>query len=81
MELSRCIGTLKILMLSEITFASKSFMTSQCKRQLIRHIFLQALGRDGIQTKVREAFESSELVWKKISKYPCLRLLVREKLI
>ncbi|GFG32848.1 hypothetical protein Cfor_06346 [Coptotermes formosanus] len=36
---------------------------------------LQALGRDGIQAKVREAFESSELVWKKISKYPCLRLL------
>jgi len=45
----------------------------------MRHFSLQALGRDGIQTKVREAFESSELVWQKISKYPCLRRLVSEK--
>ncbi|PSN50728.1 Pyridoxal-dependent decarboxylase domain-containing protein 1 [Blattella germanica] len=39
---------------------------------------LQALGRDGVQTKVREAFESSEQMWKKISKYPCLRLLSQQ---
>ncbi|KDR24299.1 putative pyridoxal-dependent decarboxylase domain-containing protein 2 [Zootermopsis nevadensis] len=39
---------------------------------------LQALGRDGVQSKVREAFESSELIWKKISKYPCLRLLSQQ---
>ncbi|PNF17326.1 hypothetical protein B7P43_G04987 [Cryptotermes secundus] len=39
---------------------------------------LQSLGRDGIQTKIREAFESSELIWKKISKYTCLRLLSQQ---
>ncbi|XP_046402457.1 pyridoxal-dependent decarboxylase domain-containing protein 1 isoform X2 [Ischnura elegans] len=36
---------------------------------------LQALGREGIQARLRRAFESSEQLWKKLSKYPNLRLL------
>lgn len=36
---------------------------------------LQALGRDEIQIRMKEAFETSELLWQKLSKYSCLRLL------
>ncbi|XP_063240985.1 pyridoxal-dependent decarboxylase domain-containing protein 1 isoform X2 [Bacillus rossius redtenbacheri] len=39
---------------------------------------LQALGRDGVQAKIRQAFESSEHVWKRLAKYPCLRLLSQQ---
>jgi hypothetical protein len=68
----------KTLMPNEVHLQLNSSLLSSISG-LMRHFSLQALGRDGIQTKVREAFESSELVWKKISKYPCLRRLVSEK--
>ncbi|XP_067005760.2 pyridoxal-dependent decarboxylase domain-containing protein 1 isoform X2 [Anabrus simplex] len=39
---------------------------------------LQSMGRDGVQTRIRDSFESSEQIWKRISKYPCLRLLSQQ---
>ncbi|KAG8238585.1 hypothetical protein J437_LFUL017933, partial [Ladona fulva] len=36
---------------------------------------LLALGREGIQARLRRAFESSEQLWKKLTKYTNLRLL------
>lgn len=39
------------------------------------HIF-QKLGQSGIQQRIREAFESCEQLWRRLIKYPCLRMLV-----
>ncbi|GLH04158.1 Uncharacterized protein GBIM_09930 [Gryllus bimaculatus] len=39
---------------------------------------LQALGREGVQSRIRQAFESSEHIWKRLSKYQCLRLLSQQ---
>lgn len=36
---------------------------------------LQNFGREGIQLRMQQAFQSCEHLWKRLSKYPCLRLL------
>ncbi|XP_075230465.1 pyridoxal-dependent decarboxylase domain-containing protein 1 isoform X2 [Lycorma delicatula] len=36
---------------------------------------LQSFGREGIQLRMQQAFQSSEQLWRRLSKYPCLRLL------
>lgn len=36
---------------------------------------LQSLGREGLQQRIRQAFESTEYLWRKVAKYPCLRIL------
>ncbi|KAF4521189.1 hypothetical protein B566_EDAN010651 [Ephemera danica] len=36
---------------------------------------LQSLGREGIQSRLKQAFEASEQLHNKLAKYPCLRLL------
>lgn len=39
---------------------------------------LQALGREGIQTRITRAFESSEMMWKALSNLPSLRLVSQQ---
>ncbi|XP_047107062.1 pyridoxal-dependent decarboxylase domain-containing protein 1 [Schistocerca piceifrons] len=41
-------------------------------------VTLQALGREGIHQRIRQAFESTEQLWRRLSKYPCLRLLSQQ---
>ncbi|EEB16419.1 group II plp decarboxylase, putative [Pediculus humanus corporis] len=36
---------------------------------------LQALGRDEIKLRIKESFIACEILWEKLIKYPCLRLL------
>lgn len=36
---------------------------------------LQNMGMNGIQQRIKEAFESSEQLWKRLTKYQCLRIL------
>lgn len=39
---------------------------------------LQALGRDGIQTRITRALESSEMMWKALANLPSLRLVSQQ---
>lgn len=36
---------------------------------------LQAFGKDEIQQRIRNAFETSEIIWSKLEKYSSLRLI------
>ncbi|XP_054282470.1 pyridoxal-dependent decarboxylase domain-containing protein 1-like isoform X1 [Macrosteles quadrilineatus] len=39
---------------------------------------LQNMGQTGIQQRIKEAFESSEQLWRRLIKYPCLRMLSQQ---
>ncbi|KAG8326835.1 Pyridoxal-dependent decarboxylase domain-containing protein 1 [Homalodisca vitripennis] len=39
---------------------------------------LQKMGQGGIQDRIKEAFESSEQLWRRLIKYPCLRMLSQQ---
>ncbi|KAK6623817.1 hypothetical protein RUM44_010673 [Polyplax serrata] len=52
-------------------------ITDQLQKHLVAlpiWFILQVLGREEIQFRIRESFIVSQILWEKLSKYPCLRL-------
>ncbi|XP_022193102.2 pyridoxal-dependent decarboxylase domain-containing protein 1 isoform X2 [Nilaparvata lugens] len=57
--------------------SSLGLLESPGKRLIVLPVWcvLQEFGKDGIQTRMQQMFESTELLWRRLVKYPCLRLL------